>query len=430
MGEGDSSFKKLVNTFIDDQAIETLSNIPGMIFRKDVEGDNVNPFILCSQTLEMDLNLVPTPDYDDFAQLCDERKFMHNEKPRVFFEMSRGCYWGQKKRCIFCGQSSETLIFRKKNHERIVTELRKIVNKYPAFALSASDESVDERTLEALIEALSTLERKPEIVYLQVRPDIDVKMLEKLAACGLKRLEVGIESLSSNVLSIIGKGVNGLQNITFLKNCREAGVKPIWNFLWGFPKEPESSYENMANLIPLLTHLHPPNYAGPFRLDRFSPCFENPYEHGIRAIKPYPSYRFVYPFNEEVIDNFASFFTFKFQTPQNVKDYTCHLQENIFFWKEIYPKSALYYRQDLVIDRRSGIDEWHIRLDPLTMAVCKASSEPVTLQGIAQRLKEVEIVKSEEEIRQSIKNLIKYGILLKEKEMYLSLVTEEKEVMP
>lgn len=132
------------------------------------------------------------------------------------------------------------------------------------------------------------LYRKPEIVYLQVRPDINVKMLKKLAVCGLKRLEVGIESLSSKVLSIIGKGVNGLQNITFLKNCREAGIEPIWNFLWGFPKEPESSYKNMANLIPLLTHLHPPNYAGPFRLDRFSPCFENPYEHGIREIKPYP----------------------------------------------------------------------------------------------------------------------------------------------
>ena len=426
LGEGDSSFKKLVCACTDDQAIDVLSNIPGMIFRKDLRSDDVNPFALCSKTLEMDLNLVPTPDYDDFAQLYAERKFMHKEKPRVFFEMSRGCYWGQKKRCIFCGQSSETLIFRKKNHERIVTELRKIVNEYPAFALSASDESVDEGALEALIEALSTLQRKPEIVYLQVRPDINVKMLKKLAVCGLKRLEVGIESLSSKVLSIIGKGVNGLQNITFLKNCREAGIEPIWNFLWGFPKEPESSYKNMANLIPLLTHLHPPNYAGPFRLDRFSPCFENPYEHGIREIKPYPSYRFVYPFNEEVVDNFASFFTFKFQSPQNVKDYTRQLQENIFFWKEIYPKSALYYSQDLVIDKRSGIDEWHIRLDPLTMAVCKASSKPVTMQEIPQRLKEMEIVKSEEEIRQSIGYLIKYGILLKEKEMYLSLVTEER----
>lgn len=106
----------------------------------------------------MDLNLVPTPDYDDFAQLYAERKFMHKEKPRVFFEMS-GVLLGTEKRCIFCGQSSETLIFRKKNHERIVTELRKIVNEYPAFALSASDESVDEGALEALIEALSTLQK-------------------------------------------------------------------------------------------------------------------------------------------------------------------------------------------------------------------------------------------------------------------------------
>jgi hypothetical protein len=53
----------------------------------------------------------------------------------------------------------------------------------------------------------------------------------------------------------------------------------------------------------------------------------------------------------------------------------------------------------------------------------------VTIEAIALSLSEKGFVEDEDKIKQSIINLIKYGMVLKEGEMLLSLVTEE-EVMP
>lgn len=432
LGEGDTSFKKFVGLCLEGFDLGGLSKVDGIVTPMNLKSEGEKFSDHYRHVLEMDMGSVPIPDYDDFANIYRKRRSDSRGKPRLFFEMSRGCYWGQKKRCIFCGQSSETLVFRKKNRGRIVSEVRTLASKYEGFSLCASDESADKEMLEALADALSAFEKKPEIIYLQVRPDIDFGLLEKLSACGLKRLEVGIESLSSRVLSIIGKGVSALQNIAFLKGCREAKIMPVWNFLWGFPGEPVEAYENMAKLVPLLTHLHPPNYAGQFRLDRFSPCFEDPSGYGIKDVSPYPSYSYVYPFDDESVSNLASFFTFEYQLPQNCAEYTHELMENIFFWKEIHPKSSLCFSRDeegLIIDRRSGEGEWHIKLDPFTLAVCKACSKPVTIEAIALSLSEKGFVEDENNIKQSIINLIKYGMVLKEGEMLLSLVTEE-EVMP
>lgn len=423
LGEGDSAFKSLVDAYMSDQSLDDIDEILGMALQKNIEG---------KVSLESDLNSVPMPDYSDYASLYEQSEFMGQVRARIFFEMSRGCYWGQRKRCIFCGQSSETLRFRKKSRGRIISEVRSLVSDYPGFCLSLSDESCDAEMLDSLMEALAMFDRKPEIVYLQVRPDIDMISIKKLAECGLKRVEAGIESLSSKVLSIIGKGVSALQNIAFLKGCREAKITPVWNFLWGFPGEPIEAYENMAKIMPLLSHLPPPNYAGPFRLDRFSPCFEDPERYGIKRIRPYPSYAFTYPFGEKATNNLASFFTFEYQIPQNCAEYAHELRENIFFWKEIHPKSSLCFSRDeegLIIDKRSGEGEWHIRLDPLTLAVCKACSKPMTIEAIALSLSEKGFVEDENKIKQSIINLIKYGIVLKEGKMLLSLVTKE-EVMP
>jgi len=423
LGEGDSAFKSLVDAFMSGRTLDDMPEILGMAFRKNAEG---------KPALEGDLDRVPMPTYDDYASLYEQRKFMHQVKARIFFEMSRGCYWGQRKRCIFCGQSSETLRFRKKSRGRIISEVKSLVSNYPGFSLCLSDESCDAEMLDSLMEALAAFERKPEILYLQVRPDIEISYIKKLAACGLKRVEAGIESLSSKVLSIIGKGVSALQNIAFLKGCREAKIVPVWNFLWGFPGEPEEAYVNMAKIIPLLTHLPPPNYVGPFRLDRFSPCFEGPKEYGIKQIKPYSSYAFIYPLDEKALSNLASFFTFEYQIPQQTSDYINDLRENILFWKQIYPKSLLCFSRDeegVIIDKRSGADEWHIRLDPLTMAVCKACNRPLTIEAIASDLKGIGFAEDKSKIKQSIINLIKYGIVLKEGEMLLSLVVEE-EVVP
>ena len=73
--------------------------------------------------------------------------------------------------------------------------------------------------------------------------------------------------------------------------CREFGVQPLWNLLYGFPGEARSDYEETVALMEAIWHLEPPTGYGPIRLDRFSPYHAEPAAFGmvdIRAVRPLP----------------------------------------------------------------------------------------------------------------------------------------------
>ena len=104
------------------------------------------------------------------------------------------------------------------------------------------------------------------------------------------------------------KGVSVLQNIQLMKWCKELGLKPYYNLIWGFPGEQADDYREMASLfVPLITHLEPPAGEGTIRIDRFSPNFEQGESLGFRNLSPHPAYQYVYPFSSEVLSNLAYF---------------------------------------------------------------------------------------------------------------------------
>jgi hypothetical protein len=100
--------------------------------------------------------------------------------------------------------------------------------------------------------------------------------------------------------------------VQLLKWCREYGVQPMWNLLYGFPGENQSDYRTTLGVLQAITHLQPPMGAGWVRLQRFSPMFEKPEAFGIRHIESLKPYRFLYPFDESVLRNLAYFFDFDF----------------------------------------------------------------------------------------------------------------------
>lgn len=68
-----------------DQSLDDIDELLGMALQKNIEG---------KVFLGSDLNSVPMPDYSDYASLYEQREFMSQVRARIFFEMSRGCYWG------------------------------------------------------------------------------------------------------------------------------------------------------------------------------------------------------------------------------------------------------------------------------------------------------------------------------------------------
>src|SRR5439155_6118718 len=134
--------------------------------------------------------------------------------------------------------------------------------------ISAVDNIIDMRYYRDVLPRLKELDLDVALFY-ETKANLRKEQVRLLREAGITRIQPGIESLSTNVLRLMGKGVTALQNIQLLRWCAEFGVHPGWNLLAGFPGEDPADYARQAAIVPLLTHLVPPQGVGEVRLDRF-----------------------------------------------------------------------------------------------------------------------------------------------------------------
>src|SRR4051812_31793928 len=61
------------------------------------------------------------------------------EPPMLPYESSRGCWWGQKHHCTFCGLNGEGMVFREKSPDRVIEDLRALAAAFPARSIFMTD---------------------------------------------------------------------------------------------------------------------------------------------------------------------------------------------------------------------------------------------------------------------------------------------------
>ena len=125
---------------------------------------------------------------------------------------------------------------------------------------------------------------------------------------GIMWVQPGIESLHSEVLALMDKGIQGWQNVQLLKWARELGLRLSWSILWGFPGEKDDWYEDMAEWLPALAHLPPPAATPRVRYDRYSVYHEQASQLGL-ILFPIGALSLVYPVGPGDLDALAYFFT-------------------------------------------------------------------------------------------------------------------------
>lgn len=307
----------------------------------------------------VDLDLLPDPGYEDYFNSplpADVRNAV-----RLPFESSRGCWWGAKSHCIFCGLNGSALHFRKKRPERAEAELRRLASRYPIEAVSAVDNIIPWDYFKTLLPALAANPINKPIFY-ETKSNLGKSEVEALAQAGIDRIQPGIESLSDDVLQLMRKGVTGSQNLLLLRHCRNNGVGVEWNYLWGFPGENPASYEYILGVLPSLHHLEPPSGWGRLRVDRFSPLHAAPEAHGIRNLRAVPSYGLLFPsLSNSDADKLAYYFTAELVAASIDEDLSARLHEGLQNWKAQYGTSALVYAfandTVLVWDARGRLDQ-------------------------------------------------------------------------
>lgn len=249
--------------------------------------------------------LIPI-DYDDFMSSVET----FADEPleiSLTFETSRGCWWGQRAHCTFCGLNGATMAYRAMGSDNARTLIGDLVARYyPKVKLFDCVDNIMAR--EYVPELFSDLRMASDVsLFYETKGDLRDDEVKVLAAAGVNRIQPGIESLLTSTLKLMRKGTTAFQNIRLLKSCLAYGVTPAWNILVGFPGETEDTFDVYRRVLPDLVHLFPPMGVFPVRYDRFSPYHSNPGEYDLN-LKPADYYQYCYPYSADVIENIAYYF--------------------------------------------------------------------------------------------------------------------------
>jgi ribosomal peptide maturation radical SAM protein 1 len=363
-GEADRSFPAVLRAMA---AGRDPDDVAGVVFRRGGESVATGP-----PDMIRDLDELPMPDYDDYFRDHEASPAASATTPLVLLETSRGCWWGAKQHCTFCGLNGASMTFRSKSADRVVGEIRHLSERYHAQGMSVVDNILDMRYFQTLLPQMER-EEVPANLFFEVKANLTHSQVRQLWASGIHHIQPGIESFSDHVLRLMRKGTTALQNVQLLKWCREFGIQPEWNLLYGFPGEDPEDYGRMRSLLENLVHLDPPTAYGPIRLDRFSPYHEDSAGFGMTNVRPLDPYPFLYPFaSAQQLMEIAYYFEFDYADDRDPMTYVRPVLEMVQGWMNTGPRGGLWAtpeedRLRLVVERdgRQGavtLEGWQARL--------------------------------------------------------------------
>lgn len=356
VGEADRIVSQLFRSLHEGKPLD---DINGIGFRRDGE-------VIRTEALPLmrDLDWLPQPEYsayfEHFKEL-DEEGF----EPWVFFESSRGCWWGQKMLCTFCGLNANGLQFRRKTPERVVEEILSLEKTYGISTLIATDNILDMSYFNYVLPELKKINETREMedrikIFYETKSNLKKDQLILMLQAGIRKVQPGIESFSDGILKRMRKGSTGIQQMQFVKWATELGMAVAYGMLYANPGDDPQDYRDMEKQVDFLDHLEPPEYLTPIALDRFSPYWYESEQHGISGIKASNHYRMLFP--DENIDLSKLVYRFEFEhADQENEELQAAMKsciERFEKWQKNYtPNSLLYDVQDDVVfirDRRYG----------------------------------------------------------------------------
>ncbi len=287
VGEGEEVFPALTKKILRENEKEFP---PGIAYR---EGGKIH--FKPNTTLFSNFKEIGPPDYDDYFEMVKELEGQGSTGLNriLLYEGSRGCWWGEKHHCTFCGLNAQSMQFRAKSSEQVAQEMDVLSSRYDTTRFRLVDNIIDLKYIDKLFGKFASGHYDLD-VFMETKANLTKQQIQTLAQGGVKCMQPGIESLSAAQLKEMDKGVSPLQNIQCLKWSRYYNLDVNWNILLGFPQETNADYQRQIELIPAIFHLQPPEGTGKLWLERFSPYFMRPKEYGVRITGPGSAYEYVY----------------------------------------------------------------------------------------------------------------------------------------
>ncbi len=288
-GDAEVSFPEMVHRVDRGQS---LAGLRGVMRRNDGEieyaGRSEN-FAAMDQT--------PVPDFDEYFYARGEGGYDAYDdscEPMLAIETARGCWWGEKQHCTFCGLNRSGMEFRAKSPDAVLDQLDRLSRKYGVFSFNAIDNIMAPEYAEKVFRRLAEANTDLEIHY-EIRPNFSRTQLGRMRRGGLRSVQPGVESFATNVLKCMRKMTTGMRNVELIKWCTYHDIDCMYNILMRFPGETEEDYRMQAALVPKIAHLQPPWGIVKARADRGSPMYSEPASQSVRRLQPAACYQFIFP---------------------------------------------------------------------------------------------------------------------------------------
>ena len=279
-------------------------------------GQFLDEYTTRSLPKERVLRGAPLPELDsqpllDYAPYFEQvRQFLGADappQPFVWYETSRGCWWGERQKCAFCGRNNESIAFRQKSPEKVFDDLRELKLRYPDVSVAMTDNIMPFAYARDLLPRLAATQETPPIAMYYAKPNLSLRDMIAAQQAKIGRFIPGIETLSNRLLKLLNKGATVKNNLQFLRHGRAVEIDVHWFLLWGIPGDRAADYEEMFALLPLIRHFQPPIALFCVHLERNSAYLNAPERHSITRLRPWNVYRMIYP-AEADIEKLASFF--------------------------------------------------------------------------------------------------------------------------
>lgn len=342
------------------------------------------------------MNQSPIPDFDDFFAALEATACLGAYlKPALPFQTARGCWWGEKMHCTFCGISRTAMKFRAKSADNVMEQMLALRDRYGIRTFQGTEYIFDYRFFDTLLPRLKELD---SVFRFEVKANLKAEQLQAFIESGTIEVQPGVESLQDDILGLLKKGTTAFQNLMLLKRGRQIGLSIYWNLLHTIPGDRDEWYAEMAELLPLVHHLQPPAGFAQIHYDRFSPYWRDPAAHGLSLVPAF-GYEHVYPYPPDVLAELAYFF----ETPEQRRgflryDPTSHpglfrLTREVDRWRMAFhspsrPRLVVSEEGDelSIEDTREAAGERRFTLRGLEREIYQAAEEGVMLPNLKKKL--------------------------------------------
>lgn len=389
---------------------------------------NPDGTIYCAPNVALvqDMSILPKPDYSPyFAEIAPYvgRATNQLEFNGLPFVSSRGCWWGAKQHCTFCGLNSLGLTYRERDADVVIDEIVELCEKHRTTLLHCADNIMPHKYLKTFLPKL--IERGLDLeMFYETKANLKRRDLALFRDAGMRAIQPGLESFSNHVLKLIRKGTSGIQNVYLLKLCQEAHVYPKWNLIHGFPEETDEDYTQQIEWIRLTHHLLPPESVSSFALQRFSPFHFEPENLGVTNVRPHSEYDQIFPRDRTDMDKMAFYFDFDYANgyavaPETIRSY----QEAVADWQRRWSSGArvpaLTYShggefleiRDSRLPDRTEVS----RVDGMYMDVMLACEDPISHRELSERFPDGN------SLRQVLQELGELGFIISDEKHALNL---------